>query len=217
MVWLFLKYGVHDVALGTGQDPRGLAERFLDQVRFLQGWLRAPLRVGAIAPSGRALARRMAAEASSTAGVVVELGGGTGSITRGLIAGGIDPARLIVLERDRDLHATLRHHFPDVDVVLGDAADLESLLAQRGIGQVGAVISGLPLLSFPSELQRAILQASFKMLAPGGRFIQFTYGPASPVKPSLLASLTLSARRLGHWVWLNVPPARIWCFERTAA
>jgi phospholipid N-methyltransferase len=67
----------------------------------------------------------------------------------------------------------------------------------------------------PVPVRRAILKASFEALRPGGRFVQFTYGPTVPVPPSVLAELGLHARSAG-FVVRNVPPARIWVFERVA-
>src|SRR5512145_1917528 len=70
---------------------------------FLKAWLKSPLRVGAIAPSGDRLARAMAQVVPRRSALpVVELGGGTGSITAALLRR-IPAERLIVVERDPEL------------------------------------------------------------------------------------------------------------------
>ena len=57
-----------------------------DDLRFGFQWAVKPRSVGAIAPSGRQLARAMAAQVDpALPGSVVELGPGTGVITRALI------------------------------------------------------------------------------------------------------------------------------------
>src|SRR4051812_12121131 len=93
-----------------------------DSRLFLRRWLRNPMRIGAIAPSGRALADAMARlvplEDDSP---VVELGGGTGVIPAALLRAGVAPGRLVVIERDGLLHRHLSERFPHVRVVLGDA------------------------------------------------------------------------------------------------
>ncbi|WP_439815734.1 class I SAM-dependent methyltransferase [Zavarzinia sp. CC-PAN008] len=179
-------------------------------------WLKQPFHIGAVAPSSPALSRRMAAQVLGATGTIVELGGGTGPITRALLEAGIAPERLVVVERDPTLFETLRRNFPTARVLLGDAAHLDRLLADQGIPQVGGIVSGLPLLNMSAEIQEAILRAGFAALAPGGCFVQFTYGPAVPVRRTVLQSLALRARRAGR-AWLNLPPATVWCFERAAA
>ena len=182
---------------------------------FLSRWAKAPGRMGAVAPSSRALALAMAAEIPDDDGdaPVIELGGGTGSITNGLLESGIAASRLIVIERDRHLAALLRQRFKGVLVICGDAGQLPELLARHGVTRVAAVVSGLPLLLFPAELLERIVRGCFEVLGPTCPLIQFTYGHASPLPAERFA---LSARR-GPKVWLNIPPATVWIYRRTTA
>ena len=182
---------------------------------FLSRWAKAPGRMGAVAPSSRALALAMAAEIPDDADdcPVIELGGGTGSITNGLLESGIAPSRLVVIERDRHLAALLRQRFKGVQVICGDAGQLPDLLARHGITRVAAVVSGLPLLLFPRDLLDQIVDGCFTVLGPTAPLIQFTYGHASPLAAD---SFRLTARR-GPKVWLNIPPATVWIYQRAAA
>jgi phosphatidylethanolamine/phosphatidyl-N-methylethanolamine N-methyltransferase len=75
------------------------------------------------------------------------------------------------------------------------------------------VVSGLPLLSMSDAVQQAIVGAAFDRLAPGGLFIQFTYGRNASVAPAVQRALGLEARR-GVKVWNNLPPARVWTYRR---
>ena len=60
-------------------------DKIADEGRFLRSWFEDPLRVGAVSPSGRPLARMMARYVDPQApGPVIELGPGTGSMTRAL-------------------------------------------------------------------------------------------------------------------------------------
>lgn len=175
-------------------------------------WLRAPFRIGAVAPSSRQLAREMVAQADLTRpGPVIELGGGTGAITR-VLAEKIGYERLITIEFDPEMAQTLRHRFPRLNLIEGDAGDLVNLLAAQGIERAATVVSGLPLLGMPPAVQKRIASAAFDVMGPGGRLVQFTYGPASPLRPSLMKELGITGRRAGH-VWINLPPARVWCYE----
>lgn len=179
---------------------------------FLSRWAKAPGRMGAVAPSSRALALAMAAEIPDfdDDAPVIELGGGTGSITSGLLESGIPPARLVVIERDRHLAALLRQRFKGVQVICGDAGHLPDLLARHGITRVAAIVSGLPLLLFPADLLDRIIRGSFAVLGPSSPLIQFTYGHASPLPAP---DFGLAARR-GSKVWLNFPPATVWIYQR---
>jgi phosphatidylethanolamine/phosphatidyl-N-methylethanolamine N-methyltransferase len=187
-----------------------------DRVLFAR-WLRNPRRIGAVLPSGLALTRAIAAEVDlARPGAVVELGGGTGAVTRALLAAGVPSADLVVIERDQSLYRLLHERFPGVCVIHGDACKLPALLAKAGVGPVKMVISGLPLLPMPLKAQMAILSGSFTVMPEDGVFIQFTYGPASPVPERLMRRMGLTGRVTGR-VWLNVPPATIWRFTQTPA
>jgi phospholipid N-methyltransferase len=173
-----------------------------------------PGQIGAICASSPRLAARMAAWVDLSApGLVVELGGGTGVITAALLAHGVPPERLAVVERSPVLAAHLARRFPGVRVIEGDAARLGEWLRQgrlpldeRGRPQpVRAIVSGLPLLSIPHPERTRIVQAGAAALAGGGRLIQFTYTlrGRSPWQTAGLA-LHHSERVLA-----NLPPARI--------
>jgi phosphatidylethanolamine/phosphatidyl-N-methylethanolamine N-methyltransferase len=173
--------------------------------------------MGAVAPSSPALARAMAREIPRDAladhAPVIELGGGTGSITRGLLDAGLPAHRLVVVERDSRLAEGLRSRFSGLKVVCGDAVGLAELLAGHGIPHAAAIVSGLPLLLFPEATRHRLIESCFALLGPGRPLIQFTYGFGMPV-PALAHGLV--ARR-ARWVARNVPPAFVWTFTRHAA
>jgi phosphatidylethanolamine/phosphatidyl-N-methylethanolamine N-methyltransferase len=187
-------------------------ERESDLVLFLSRWIRAPLRIGALAPSSPHLGREMArAFDAGAARMVIELGGGTGRITRALLDAGVAPDRLVVIEADDKLAALLRARFPQLRVVHGDARDLCDLLRPLGIVSASAVVSGLPILSMPPETQRRIVGQAFELMGEDGTFVQFTYGPVSPVMAP--ARRGLRAEVTGR-VWRNFPPASVWRYRR---
>lgn len=182
---------------------------------FLQ-WLKNPLRVAAISPSSKQLARQMMTQLPKHSRRVIELGGGTGVFTQALLDHGIAPADLLVLELNEELHQHLVKQFPGSMVVCGDAGNLFDIARSHGFAdedRADAVISGLGLLSMPRQTQQSILQAAFDSLQPEGRFIQFTYGPANPVTREVIEALDLSARR-ASFTWWNVPPATVYVYQR---
>jgi len=184
---------------------------------FLRQWLKNPLRIAAVSPSGQQLTGLMMSELPQRASRVVELGAGTGVFTRALLNAGIQPDKLLVVELNEELHAYLHEQFPLVRVVNGNATELRDIATHEGFlttGLADAVISGLGLLSMPRALQKSIVEAAFSVLKPEGCLIQFTYGPKSPLPPDLLDELGLSVRR-GGFAWRNVPPASVFVFTRT--
>ncbi|WP_440221631.1 class I SAM-dependent methyltransferase [Dokdonella sp. MW10] len=184
---------------------------------FFRQWLKNPLKIAALSPSSRRLARRMLAQMPPGTRRVIELGGGTGVFTKALLDHGIAQDDLLVVELNAEFHALLQRRFPGVRVVRGDARELGTMVEEEGFaraGEVDAVISGLGMLSMSRDLQRAILDAAFRVLGPEGRFIQFTYGPVSPISRELTAELGLTVRR-GGIAWRNVPPASVFVFSRS--
>ena len=182
-----------------------------DLALFLRQLVRRPQQVVALSPSSAELARAMTRHLSAATGRVAELGAGTGTLTRAILARGVAPADLTLFELNPEFCAHLRAQFPGVTVLNQGAETLTTACAPG----LGAVISGLPLLSMPDDLQTAILRGAFDRLRPDGRFVQFTYGPRPPIAESVRQTLGLSHDR-GAKVWGNLPPARVYHFYRAA-
>jgi phosphatidylethanolamine/phosphatidyl-N-methylethanolamine N-methyltransferase len=187
---------------------------------FLKRWLRRPFATGAVVPSGRLLAEAMARTARAVIdgrpGHVVELGAGTGEVTKALLGAGIAAERLVLVERDPEFATFLRRHFSGPRIVEGDAARLPRLLADHDIAPLAAVVSSLPLLSLPAEVVNGIVAGTFEALPRGAAFVQFTYGPKPPIPRVLRERLHLVGAH-GKRIWLNVPPAVVWTFTRPPA
>lgn len=184
---------------------------------FIARWMQNPLGIGALAPSGPALTRAMAAQiAPDLPGTVVELGAGTGAITEALLKAGVGAENLVLVERDSIMVRFLARRFPDVRAIKGDATRLTELLGGADMTPIRAVISSLPLLSMPRLHRYAILEQSFELMGPSGLFVQYTYGLGSPVSERQLRRFGLEGRPSVH-ILRNLPPARIWRFTATAA
>ncbi|WP_293428349.1 class I SAM-dependent methyltransferase [Phreatobacter sp.] len=182
-----------------------------DDARFLKSWLKNPLRMGAVTPSGPALARKMASYVDPAGtGPVVELGPGTGPMTTALVARGIDPARLVLVEYSAEFCRLLRERFPTATIVQGDAYSLPKTLAGKLNAPADAVVSGLPLMTRPEPVRLQLLDDALGLMRPGAPFIQFTYSVVSPVP---LKGANFSAEP-SERVWRNIPPARVWVYRR---
>jgi phosphatidylethanolamine/phosphatidyl-N-methylethanolamine N-methyltransferase len=148
---------------------------------FLGKFLRHGTAIASLAPSSPWLSRATVKGVDwAGAKVLVELGAGTGPITKVLAERARPDCKVIVIERDHDFAEILRDrysHLPNFDVIEGDCRDLAILLADRGIAQVDHIISGLPVPSFPKDLQRSLMHVVKQVLAPEGTYHQITELP----------------------------------------
>lgn len=179
---------------------------------FVRSWLRDPRRVGAVAPSSRALARLICREIDPAQAPILELGPGTGVFTEALLARGLAPAQLILVEACERFADRLRRCHPLARVLQTDAARLGEHPALAGV-RAGAAISGLPLRAMRPATVEAILAATFAHLAPQANLYAFTYGLRCPVAEAVLHRLNLSAQPTGR-VWGNLPPATVYRIRR---
>lgn len=184
----------------------------VDDFAFFRAWLKSPLRVAAVLPSGRALAAAITAEIGPHSAPVIELGPGTGAFTRALVGRGVPESRLALIEAGPDFADLLRQRYPAAEVLCMNATALGSAELFDG-EKAGAVVSGLPVLSMPPKAVIAILDGAFSHLRPEGAFYQFTYGPRCPIPRALLDRLGLKAVRIGRAV-ANVPPAAVYRITR---
>ncbi|HID67299.1 MAG TPA: methyltransferase type 12 [Roseibacterium sp.] len=179
-----------------------------DFALFMGQLFRKPHQVVALAPSSAGLCAEMVAELDPDGGPVIELGAGTGNITRAILDAGIAPENCHSIEMNPEFCDHLRDRFPGLNVYQMSAGECGDLPVEN----VQAIISGLPLLSMPTQLQRDILTGFTQKVAPGGQYVQFTYGPKPSVTKAVRDELNLSWRRSGK-IWWNMPPARVYRFS----
>lgn len=176
---------------------------------FFGQFLRRPSEIRAIAPTGRATAREMARLVTPDMQAVAEIGSGTGTISAAILNTGLPPERLEMYELNAAFCGRLRDRFP--------GAAVHNLPAQEmvNVGRAGldAVISGVPTLPMPDELQSAIVGAAFQMMKPGAPFVQITYGPAPPLSEAVRRKFGLSHTKSPR-IWANLPPAQVYVFRQ---
>lgn len=183
---------------------------------FFREWLARPLSTAAFSPSSRYLSRQMVRAIPRGTRRVIELGAGTGALTRTLMDHGIAAEDLLAIELSPRLHQYLSQRFPELTVVRGDARDLCSLpgvVAFAAGRPVQAVVSGLGFLSMSREAQYSILSGAFALMPENGVFVQYTYGPTPPVAAEVIRQLGLRAQRRGFTL-RNLPPASVYVLTR---
>jgi phospholipid N-methyltransferase len=176
-------------------------------------FLRHPMRTGALTESSRYLADAASSGLGlERARLVVELGPGTGVVTRAILAKIPAGATLTAIELNPRLAEQVRAGLKDdrLTVVDGSAVDIRELVADP----VDAVVSGLPWTLMPAELQSRTLDAVAGALASDGRFSTYTYVTAVWTPPGRRFAAELARRfqavQRGAIVWRNVPPAFVY-------
>jgi phospholipid N-methyltransferase len=181
--------------------------------QFSGEFLSNPESIGSVIPSSRALGRRMAGFVpAAPEGYVVELGAGTGPITAALLQRGVPPEQLVSIDCCPTMVRVLKKRYPTVNVLAGNAARLQSLLADHidlKSRRVTHIVSSLPLKSLPKTEVAGILSEIKSVLRHGGRFIQFTYDLRRRVHPVFDTPQPLNS----SIVWMNFPPARVSAYD----
>lgn len=188
-----------------------LGRKFDEEIRFFKGWIDGPKSVGAILPTSSVTAKRMASVINPTSGLpVLELGPGTGIITKAILKRGIAPENLASIEYSTDFYQHLKRTIPGVHFINGDAFDLDRTLGDWKDKQFDAVISAIPMLSFPMDQRIALLEDLLDRMPAGRPVVQITYGPISPIeaRPDRFQIKHLD------FVVRNIPPAQLWAYSR---
>ncbi len=176
---------------------------------FLRRWLAHPLRMGSVVPSSATLCNHVVRCGwPEDGGAVLDLGAGTGVISRAFLDAGLPPERLVSVEIDPDLAGHLRESMHGVEVLECDARALTQYLPDRFQGRISTVVCGIPMVLLPLAQQQQFVD-SMIAVAPGRGFLHFSYCITSP----------LPARKLGLtgtrevWTPLNLPPASVWRYR----
>ena len=169
--------------------------------------LRPGERVGAACPSSPVLAKRVARFLPPRpSGYVIELGAGTGAITKALLDRGVSKRQLFAVERSEAMSQHLREKFPRLNVLTGDAVNLRELLPKRvNPDHISYIVSALPLRWLGEEIMESITSEVHSLLPENGRYIQFTYDLRRK-RNAKLKSFKLCETTL---VWRNLPPSRV--------
>ena len=193
---------------------------------FFRAFLTHPRRVGAVLPSGRALAAAMVRDLDEPlrgGRTIVEFGPGTGSFTSAILRALPQGSSYVGIELDRHFVHTLRrrfpdHHHPQAHFVHGSAEHAADLLGELCVPDVGVVVCGLPFASLPIPVQRRIVRNIDTLLEGGGAFRTFQYVHASMMRAAKKFREQMDAcfghGRRSKAVVGNVPPAFVLEWQR---
>ena len=183
-----------------------------ENLQFLQAFLKNPLKVGAIAPSSPELAAEMLQGIQpDDHNIVLELGVGTGAITKFLREAIPSEDSYLGIELDGDLVSSLNENFPDMNIICGNAAEAYKIHAESGLGKVRYVVCCLPFVSLPKEISESVLAEIEKFMGEGCELRLFQYAHGYYLPPAIRLREFLKNRygksKRSPLILKNVPPA----------
>ena len=183
-----------------------------ENLKFLQAFLKNPLKVGAVAPSSPELAAEMLQGIQpDDNNIVLELGVGTGAITKYLQDIIPSKSSYLGIELDGELVRTMNSRFSDMNIVVGSAADAYTIHKESGLGKVSYLVCCLPFVSLPKEVSDSVLSEIVKFMDEGCtlRIFQYAHGyylpPAIKLREFMRNRYGRSTR--SPLVLKNLPPA----------
>jgi phospholipid N-methyltransferase len=194
--------------LARRRDRRSPSPRW----QFLRGFLKNPVMVGSVIPSSRVLIDKMLGPVDwANTRLFVEYGPGVGTFTRPVLSLLGPDAKLVTIDTNADFTRYLKESIDDPRLVpvTGSAADVEKILADRGLGSADYVLSGLPFSTLPPGVGEDIAEATAKVIRPGGAFLVYQFSPKvlDFIKPHF------KPIKRG-FEWINVPPATLfWAYK----
>jgi len=188
-----------------------LGKKFDEEIRFFKGMMQGPKTVGSIVPTSSITARKMASVINLNSGLpVLELGPGTGAITKAILSRGVKPEKLVAIEYSTDFYEHLVRLYPGVHFINGDAFDLDKTLGALKGQMFDSVVSAVPLLNFPMQARSALLESLLDRVPVGRPVVQISYGAVSPIvaRPDRY--------HIQHFDFIvrNIPPAQLWIYRR---
>jgi len=144
------------------------------------------------------------AAGATQADCVLEVGAGTGAITR-VLAQRVPVSKLVIIEPNQSWAAGLRAQFPRATVHAAMLHELEHVL--QSLPKRTKVVSSLPFRSLPADVLGPTLGVLLPFLqsSPGRELTQFSYQPRPPFRaPEGMRW------KLQNVVLANLPPAGVW-------
>jgi len=206
-----------------------LLHKIIGSLAFLKAFFQSPFSMGMLCPSSPFLTKKLADQIPDSVilklknqqklasqitpqadsksqedmqGYIVELGAGTGAVTKALLQRGVPPSRLLVFERSETMASLLMQRFPGIRIIQDDAAHMAKYLPKNAY--IATIVSSLPFVSLPVPVSEKIICAIQNILGENP-LIQYTYALN---KKTLLEEKGFVINKK-QTVWLNFPPAHV--------
>ena len=143
--------------------------------------------------------------------IVVELGVGTGAITKYVAEILPDNDSYLGIELDAKMVSSLKVRYPEMNIVRGNACELSAIHAGSGLGKASYILCCLPFVTLPEEVAAKVLSEIEKYMERGCMFRAFQYAHGY-YTPAALRLRKFMRDRYGNskrskLVAKNVPPA----------
>ncbi|MEP7196306.1 MAG: rRNA adenine N-6-methyltransferase family protein [Saprospiraceae bacterium] len=162
--------------------------------------------IGSISKSSRFVAKEMLKNINFNEKIViVELGAGTGAITKFLMEKMNEESKLIIIESNeafcRKLQVGLDHR---VILIQDSAEHIEDHIKNLNLGMVDYVVSSLPFVMFNEHLCIRILNSVSRVMKPDALLIQLHYSLwIKKIYEKIFCKIKI------NFVPVNIPPAFI--------
>ena len=183
-----------------------------ENIQLLQAFLKNPGKVGSITPSSPELAAKMLQGISPDAdNIVLELGVGTGAITKYLEQIIPDRNSYLGIELDSELVENLQAGHPNLNVLCANAMDAYEIHRKSGLGKVRYLVCCLPFVSLPKEVTERVLSEIEKFMQGGCELRMFQYAHGYYLPPAIKIREFLRDRygksKRSQLILKNMPPA----------
>lgn len=130
--------------------------------------------VAAIASSSKFVIQKVIKKLPKNTKTIIEYGPGNGALTKKLLKVLPKDGKLLVIESNQQFANNLKKlKDPRLIVIHSRVEATLETLSDLGFNQVDAVVSSIPFSFLQPEVRQTIVAHTYKILAPGGRFIVF--------------------------------------------
>jgi phospholipid N-methyltransferase len=169
---------------------------------FFAQVIKNPMKIGAIVPTLRWVARRVIGHIPQETKKIVEYGPGMGAVTFPLLNALSKDCDLFVIERNATFAKKLKTvSLPNFHVIEGDAVECARFVCVPDV-----ILSALPFRAFSEKQRDNILAATAKNLPPHGIFI--VYLQYTPFLDTHLKKYFGTVSR--EFEWRNLPPTYLY-------
>jgi phospholipid N-methyltransferase len=175
---------------------------------FFKEFLKHPVMVGSIIPSSNKLIEKMLSRVDwANTKVFVEYGPGVGTFCQHILDRMAPDATFIAIDTNAGFISYLRRRIgdPRFQAVEGSAADVRTILADRGFEHADYILSGLPFSTLPPGVGKLIAAETAAALRTGGAFLVYQFSP------KVRDFIAPHFERIDHGMEVvNIPPAQLY-------
>jgi len=149
----------------------------MKNIQFFKESLKNIREVGTIFPSSKFVVEKMIAPINFEKKLtILELGSGSGVITKKLLEKISYDSQLICFETNKKFYEELKKINDKKMILINESAEKIKLhLDELKIEKVDYIVSSVPLVSLPKETTNKILSISVEILGKSGKLIQLQY------------------------------------------